>query len=145
MAASISMTGPPLVRRLDARQGDEEAIAEYLNVALASEHPDLLLQAIADVTKAREMAQLAKDGPRVRAKPNDACCSRAFSEARCARIVFGRPLQKPALASLHRRLRVQGVIETGLSPALLRARREPHGLARCHAARYNTWRDTFIC
>ena len=39
----------------------EEAIAEYLNVALASEHPDLFLQAIADVAKARGMAQLAKD------------------------------------------------------------------------------------
>jgi probable addiction module antidote protein len=39
----------------------EEVIAEYLNVALASEHPDLFLQAIADVAKARGMAQLAKD------------------------------------------------------------------------------------
>ena len=39
----------------------EEVIAEYLNVALASEHPDLVLQAIADVAKARGMAQLAKD------------------------------------------------------------------------------------
>ena len=39
----------------------EEVIAEYLNVALASELPDLFLQAIADVAKARGMAQLAKD------------------------------------------------------------------------------------
>ena len=39
----------------------EEVIAEYLNVALASEHPDLFLQAIADVAKARGMAQLARD------------------------------------------------------------------------------------
>jgi len=39
----------------------EEVIAEYLNVALASDHPDLFLQAIADVAKARGMAQLAKD------------------------------------------------------------------------------------
>ena len=39
----------------------EEVIAEYLNVALASEHPDLFLQAIADVARARGMAQLAKD------------------------------------------------------------------------------------
>ena len=39
----------------------EEVIAEYLNVALASEHPDLFLQAIADVAKARGMAQVAKD------------------------------------------------------------------------------------
>ncbi|MCO4100143.1 addiction module antidote protein [Gemmatimonas sp.] len=40
---------------------NEEVIAEYLNVALASEHPDLFLQAIADVAKARGMARLAKD------------------------------------------------------------------------------------
>lgn len=40
---------------------NEEVIAEYLNVALASEHPDLFLQAIADVAKARGMAQLARD------------------------------------------------------------------------------------
>jgi probable addiction module antidote protein len=39
----------------------EEVIAEYLNMALASEHPDRFLQAIADVAKARGMAQLAKD------------------------------------------------------------------------------------
>jgi probable addiction module antidote protein len=39
----------------------EEVIAAYLNEALASDHPDLLLQAIADVAKARGMAQLAKD------------------------------------------------------------------------------------
>ena len=40
---------------------NEDVIAEYLNVALASEHPDLFLQAIADVARARGMAQLAKD------------------------------------------------------------------------------------
>jgi probable addiction module antidote protein len=39
----------------------EEVIAEYLNVALASEHPELFLQAIADVAKARGIAQVAKD------------------------------------------------------------------------------------
>ncbi|MBU6367588.1 MAG: putative addiction module antidote protein [Gemmatimonadetes bacterium] len=39
----------------------EEVIAAYLNEALASDHPDLLLQAIADVAKARGMAKLAKD------------------------------------------------------------------------------------
>lgn len=39
----------------------DEVIAEYLNVALASEHPELLLQALADVAKARGMAQLARD------------------------------------------------------------------------------------
>ena len=40
---------------------NEDVIAEYLNVALASEHPDLFLQAIADVAKTRGMAQLAQD------------------------------------------------------------------------------------
>ena len=39
----------------------EEVIAAYLNEALASDHPDLLLRAIADVAKARGMAKLAKD------------------------------------------------------------------------------------
>lgn len=39
----------------------EEVIAEYLSVALASEHPDLFLRAIADVAKVRGIAQLAKD------------------------------------------------------------------------------------
>lgn len=35
--------------------------AEYLNAALEDENPDVLLQAIADVAKARGMTQLAKD------------------------------------------------------------------------------------
>ncbi|MCZ8204739.1 addiction module antidote protein [Gemmatimonas sp.] len=39
----------------------EEVISEYLNVALAGEHPELLMQALADVAKARGMAQLARD------------------------------------------------------------------------------------
>ena len=39
----------------------EAVIAEYLNVALSSEDPDLFLQAIADVAKARGMAQVAKE------------------------------------------------------------------------------------
>ena len=39
----------------------EEVIAEYLNVALSSEDPDLFLQAIADVAKARGMALVAKE------------------------------------------------------------------------------------
>jgi probable addiction module antidote protein len=39
----------------------EEVIAKYLNVALSSEDPDLFLQAIADVAKARGMAQVAKE------------------------------------------------------------------------------------
>ena len=39
----------------------EEVIAEYLNAALEDENPDVFLVAIADVAKARGMAQLAKD------------------------------------------------------------------------------------
>lgn len=39
----------------------EEVIAEYLNAALDDANPDVFLQAIADVAKARGMAQLAKD------------------------------------------------------------------------------------
>jgi probable addiction module antidote protein len=39
----------------------ELVIAEYLNAALEDENPDVFLQAIADVAKARGMTQLAKD------------------------------------------------------------------------------------
>ena len=51
----------PVVFDAEDYLDSEEVIAEYLNVALASELPDLFLQAIADVAKARGMAQLAKD------------------------------------------------------------------------------------
>ena len=40
---------------------NEEVIAEYLNAALEDENPDVFLVAVADVAKARGMAQLAKD------------------------------------------------------------------------------------
>lgn len=40
---------------------NEAIIAEYLNAALEDENPDVFLQAIADVAKARGMSQLAKD------------------------------------------------------------------------------------
>ena len=39
----------------------EAVIAEYLNAALEDENPDVFLQAIADVAKARGMTKLAKD------------------------------------------------------------------------------------
>ena len=39
----------------------EETIAEYLTVALEDENPDVLLSALADVAKARGMAQVARD------------------------------------------------------------------------------------
>lgn len=40
---------------------DDAVIAEYLNAALEDENPDVFLQAIADVAKARGMSKLAKD------------------------------------------------------------------------------------
>jgi probable addiction module antidote protein len=40
---------------------DDAVIAEYINAALEDENPDVLLQAIADVAKARGMTKLAKD------------------------------------------------------------------------------------
>jgi probable addiction module antidote protein len=40
---------------------DEAAIAEYMTAVLESEDPDLLLLALADVARARGMAQVAKD------------------------------------------------------------------------------------
>lgn len=38
----------------------DTVVAEYLNAALEDENPDVLLQAIADVAKARGMTQLAQ-------------------------------------------------------------------------------------
>lgn len=40
---------------------DDAVIAEYINAALEDENPNVLLQAIADVAKARGMTQLARD------------------------------------------------------------------------------------
>lgn len=40
---------------------DDAVIAEYINAALEDENPNVLLQAIADVAKARGMTKLAKD------------------------------------------------------------------------------------
>lgn len=39
----------------------EEMVAEYINLALASGDPDLLLAAIGDVARARGMARIAQD------------------------------------------------------------------------------------
>ena len=39
----------------------DEAIAEYMSVVLESNDPDLLLQALSDVARAKGMAQVAKD------------------------------------------------------------------------------------
>ncbi len=40
---------------------NEEVIAEYLTAALDDPNPEVFLAAVADVAKARGMAQLAKD------------------------------------------------------------------------------------
>jgi len=40
---------------------NEEVIAEYLAAAMEDDNPDVFLAALADVAKARGMAQLAKD------------------------------------------------------------------------------------
>jgi probable addiction module antidote protein len=40
---------------------NDTVIAEYLNAALEDENPNVFLQAIADVAKARGMSKLAKD------------------------------------------------------------------------------------
>lgn len=39
----------------------DTVVAEYLNAALEDENPDVFLQAIADIAKARGMTRLAKD------------------------------------------------------------------------------------
>jgi probable addiction module antidote protein len=40
---------------------DDAVVAEYLNAALEDENPDVFLQALADVAKARGMSKLARD------------------------------------------------------------------------------------
>ena len=40
---------------------DELAIAEYMTAVLETDDPDLLLLALADIARARGMAQVAKD------------------------------------------------------------------------------------
>jgi probable addiction module antidote protein len=53
---------PKLVPFDAARYLDsDEAIAEYMSVVLESNDPDLLLLALADVARAKGMAQVAKD------------------------------------------------------------------------------------
>lgn len=51
------------VRPFDAADylDSDAVVAEYLNAALEDDNPDVFLQAIADVAKARGMTQLAKD------------------------------------------------------------------------------------
>lgn len=40
---------------------DDAAVAEYITAVLETDNPDLLLLALADVARARGMAQIAKD------------------------------------------------------------------------------------
>jgi probable addiction module antidote protein len=51
------------IRAFDAADylDSDAVIAEYLNAALEDENPDVFLQAIADVAKARGMTQLARE------------------------------------------------------------------------------------
>ena len=45
---------------------DDAAVAEYMTAVLEANDPDLLLLALADVARARGMAQVAKDAGLVR-------------------------------------------------------------------------------
>jgi len=51
------------LRTFDAAEylDSDAVIAEYLNAALEDGNPDVFLQAIADIAKARGMTQLAKE------------------------------------------------------------------------------------
>jgi probable addiction module antidote protein len=53
----MKISGFDVTEHLD----NEEVIAEYLAAALEDPNPDVFLAALADVAKARGMAQLAKD------------------------------------------------------------------------------------
>lgn len=57
------MTKTKAIRAFDAADylDSDTVVAEYLNAALEDDNPDVLLQAIADVAKARGMTQLAKE------------------------------------------------------------------------------------
>jgi probable addiction module antidote protein len=54
---------PPKLVPFDAARylGDDEAIAQYMTAVLQANDPDLLLLALADVARAKGMAQVAKD------------------------------------------------------------------------------------
>ena len=54
---------PPKLVAFDAARylDNDEAIAEYMTAVLESQDPDLLLLALADVARAKGMAQVAKD------------------------------------------------------------------------------------
>lgn len=57
------MTKRKNLRAFDAADylDSDTVVAEYLNAALEDENPDVLLQAIADVAKARGMTRLAQE------------------------------------------------------------------------------------
>lgn len=51
------------IRAFDAADylDSDTVVAEYLNAALEDDNPDVFLQAIADIAKAKGMTQLARD------------------------------------------------------------------------------------
>jgi probable addiction module antidote protein len=60
----MSKTNTPVkLHAFDATRylGSDEAVAEYMAAVMETEDPDLLLLALADLARARGMAQVAKD------------------------------------------------------------------------------------
>jgi probable addiction module antidote protein len=63
MVTKAKLKSPPKLVPFDPANhlDDDEAIAEYMTAMLETNDPDLLLLALADVARARGMAQVAKD------------------------------------------------------------------------------------
>ncbi len=62
MIKSRAKASPKLIDFDAARYlDDDEAIAEYMTAILEADDPDLLLLALADVARAKGMAQVARD------------------------------------------------------------------------------------
>jgi probable addiction module antidote protein len=59
----VKPKNPPKLLAFDAAKylDDDEAIAEYMTAIFEANDPDLLLLALADVARAKGMAQVAKD------------------------------------------------------------------------------------
>jgi len=59
----VKLKSPPKLVAFDAAKylNDDEAIAEYMTAMLEANDPDLLLVALADVARAKGMAQVAKE------------------------------------------------------------------------------------
>mgnify|MGYP003542155958 CR=1 FL=1 len=63
MVTKAKLKSPPKLVPFDPAKylDDDEAIAEYMTAMLETNDPDLLLLALADVARAKGMAQVAKD------------------------------------------------------------------------------------